>query len=88
MIRYQVLCNGFWYFSLLLAMWGGIQMWRRGERSFRLLAPLYVLGLTAAQMLVEVAGRYHYSLVPVLLLTGAWGLFPSNCDGADTKERV
>lgn len=87
-IRYQLLCNGFWYFSLLLAIGGGVRMWRRGERSFRLLAPLYTLGLTAAQMLVEVAGRYHYSLLPMLLLMGAWGLFPSEHDRADTKERV
>jgi len=35
-----------------------------------LLAPLYILGLTLAQMLVEVAGRYHYSMIPMLLLLG------------------
>ena len=33
--------------------------------------------VTAAQMLVEVAGRYHYSLLPVLMLLAtaapAWG---------------
>ena len=40
------------------------------------LLPLYVLGLTCAQMLVEVAGRYHYSLIPVLLLLGQAALFP------------
>ena len=39
------------------------------------LLPLYVLGLTCAQMLVEVAGRYHYSLIPVLLLLGQAALF-------------
>lgn len=36
----------------------------------------YWLGLTCAQMLVEVAGRYHYSLIPVLLLLGQAALFP------------
>lgn len=41
-----------------------------------LLLPLYVLGLTCAQMLVEVAGRYHYSLIPVLLLLGQAAIFP------------
>lgn len=35
-----------------------------------MLAPLYILGLTLAQMLVEVAGRYHYSMIPMLLLLG------------------
>lgn len=48
--------------------------WRGGapvaaeNRHPRLMAPLYVLGLTSAQMLVEVAGRYHYSLLPMLML--------------------
>lgn len=87
-IRYQLLCNSFWYFSLMLALWGGVQMWRREEGSFWLLAPLYVLGLTLAQMLVEVAGRYHYSLVPILLVIGTWGLFFTEHHGIDTEERV
>lgn len=43
---------------------------RSRERGLLLLAPLYILGLTLAQMLVEVAGRYHYSMIPMLLLLG------------------
>ena len=84
-IRYQILCNGFWCFTILLAAVGGALLWRREERSWLLLAPLYVLGLTLAQMLVEVAGRYHYSLLPMLLLMGVWGLFEIK---RDKKERI
>lgn len=46
-------------------------MWKREQNYLTLLAPLYVIGLTCAQMLVEVAGRYHYSILPMLLMIGA-----------------
>ena len=72
-------------FTILLAAVGGALLWRREERSWLLLAPLYVLGLTLAQMLVEVAGRYHYSMLPMLLLMGVWGLFEIK---RDKKERI
>ena len=49
---------------VVLSRCGGV------ERGLLLLAPLYILGLTLAQMLVEVAGRYHYSMIPMLLLLG------------------
>lgn len=68
-------CNAYYYMLLLLAAGGVVALWRRAERSAVLLLPLYLLGLTAAQMLVEVAGRYHYSLIPVLLLLGQGALF-------------
>ena len=45
-----------------------MRLWRQKTGTIALMAPLYVLGLTSAQMLVEVAGRYHYSLLPMLML--------------------
>ena len=39
-----------------------------------LLLPLYFLGLTLAHMLVEVSTRYHYSLIPILIIFAAAGL--------------
>ena len=38
-----------------------------------LLLPLYFLGLTLAHMLVEVSDRYHYSLIPILIIFAALG---------------
>ena len=67
---FSLLCNGFYYAAFLLATGGAVQVWRSRERGLLLLAPLYILGLTLAQMLVEVAGRYHYSMIPMLLLLG------------------
>ncbi|MCD7947119.1 MAG: hypothetical protein LUG13_02315 [Oscillospiraceae bacterium] len=63
-------CNAFYYMSILLAIAGVIQLWRKKESSTYLLPLLYTVGLTIAQMLVEVAGRYHYSMIPMLLLIG------------------
>lgn len=87
-LRFRVLCNGFWYYVLLLAAFGAAGMWRERERSHLLLAPLYALGLTLAQLLVEVAGRYHYSMLPMLLVVGAYGLFLPEKGHIERKERV
>ena len=65
------LCNGFWYGILFLAAAGCVLGIRAGERRSVQMGYLYFIGLTMAQMLVEVAGRYHYSLLPVLILTAA-----------------
>ena len=71
---FSLACNSFYYAVLLLAAGGAAVLWRRDTRCAVLLLPLYVLGLTLAQMLVEVAGRYHYSILPMLLLLGQGAL--------------
>ena len=86
--RFSLACNGFYYLLLLLALWGGVELWRRGERTPVLQAPLYVLGLTLAQMLVEVAGRYHYSLIPALILTALPALFRVNGKWGEKNEKI
>ena len=73
---FALACNGFYYAAMVLAGGALVRLWRNRERFAVVLLPLYVLGLTCAQMLVEVAGRYHYSLIPVLLLLGQAALFP------------
>ncbi len=35
---------------------------------------LYAIGLTMAQMLVEVAGRYHYSVTMSMVILAALGM--------------
>ena len=73
---FALACNGFYYAALVVAGAGLVRLWRNRARSAVVLLPLYGLGLTCAQMLVEVAGRYHYSLIPVLLLLGQAAFFP------------
>lgn len=66
------LCNGYYYACLALAALAALTAARRGARPAALLPVIYLLGLTLAQLLVEVAGRYHYSLLPTLVLLAAW----------------
>ena len=67
-----VVSNVCYYALGILALWGTWRLYRAGERRTLLLAPLYITGLTLAQMLVEVAGRYHYSVIPMLLLLASY----------------
>lgn len=78
-------CNSFYYAALLLAGAGLIRLGRRRVDTAVLLLPLCVLGLTCAQALVEVAGRYHYFLLPLLLLLGTGFLLSP---GPGTAEKI
>ncbi len=72
---YQILAlfsNICFYALGLLALWGTWRIYRSGDRGTVLLAPLFFIGLTMAQMLVEVSARYHYSLIPMLILLAAF----------------
>lgn len=55
-------CDIFWLATSLMAAVGCVCALARKERGVLLVAALYGIGLVAAQMLVEVAIRYHYSL--------------------------
>lgn len=67
---FRLICNGYYYLLVLLALAGAVRLWRNKSGAVCLLVPLYSEGLILAQMLVEVAGRYHYSLIPMLILLG------------------
>lgn len=75
--QFSRLCNGFYYAILCFAVLGVGRLWKSGANSAILLAPLYILGLTLAQLLVEVAGRYHYSLIPVFIILAAASWTPA-----------
>lgn len=67
---FRLICNGYYYLLLMLALAGAVRLWKDRSGGACLLVPLYCEGLILAQMLVEVAGRYHYSLIPMLILLG------------------
>lgn len=69
----SALCNIYWYMALLLALSGVVLALVRGDRGGLFPAMLYFVGLILAHMLVEVAGRYHYSLTIPLCLLAAYG---------------
>ncbi len=70
----MVIGNVFYYGVLLLALDGLVRMFREKRRSSLLMLPLYVLGLTLAHMLVEVSNRYHYSIIPMIIIFAALAL--------------
>ena len=67
------ICNVFYYGVFLAGFAGLVRMFRSRALGAGLLLPLYFLGLTLAHMLVEVADRYHYSLIPILIIFAALG---------------
>lgn len=71
---FSALCNGFWLACALFAAFGAVMALIRKERGVLLLVSLYAIGLTLAQMLVEVAYRYHYSIYVAMLPLAAYGL--------------
>lgn len=76
-----VLSNIYYYLLIFLTLKGTLNIWREDRRSCLLLAPLYTLGLTLAHMLAEVSGRYHYSVIPMLVMIAAF-----SCGGKDLKH--
>lgn len=67
----SVLSNITYYFAILLTFLGAVSLWRDPSNRSILTVPMYILGLTLAQMLVEVAARYHYSIVTMLVIIAA-----------------
>ena len=67
------ICNVFYYGVFLAGAAGVLRMLRSRRLDAGLLLPLYFLGLTLAHMLVEVSDRYHYSLIPILIIFAALG---------------
>ncbi len=68
------ICNAFYYVVWALAVFGAASLLKRKKQSPIIILPLFVVGLTMAQMLVEVAGRYHYSGIPSIVILSALGL--------------
>ncbi len=69
----MVICNIFYYGVLLAGIAGVIRIFRSYSLRSDLLLPIYFLGLVLAHMLVEVSDRYHYSLIPVLIIFASLG---------------
>lgn len=69
-----VLSNVYYYFIVLFALWGAFRLCRSKYNGTALILPMFVLGLSLAHMLVEVAGRYHYSIIPMLIMLAAFAV--------------
>lgn len=69
------LCNTFYYMVIILVLFAFPKLIKYSRKTPISVVLLYIIGLTLAQMLVEVAGRYHYSIIPMLIITLVFGLF-------------
>lgn len=72
------LCNTFYYMVIILSLFSLPALGKYSRKTTMSVVLLYIIGLTLAQMLVEVAGRYHYSIIPMLILVCQYGLFYKN----------
>ena len=67
----SIFSNIYYYFVILLSIYGIYITIKEKKFSAVQLCQLYAVGLTCAHMLVEVAGRYHYSIIPMLVISSA-----------------
>lgn len=73
-----ILSNIFYYCICCLAITGLLRLFRHRKDTAFFIPILYYIGLVLAQLLVEVSGRYHYSLIPVLVCLAAAAVNPAN----------
>ena len=67
-----ILSNIWYYLIVLFAAFGCMAIWKRKESGSALVWILFAIGLILAQLLVEVAARYHYALIPILLMIAGY----------------
>lgn len=79
----MVIDNAAYYGILFGSLPGIFSLWKKRGNSVFLMLPLYVIGLTLAHMLVEVSSRYHYSIIPMLIILAALG-FERAAEGRST----
>ncbi len=68
----SAISNVFYYFLVLLSLLGASVLQKKPEYSSVYMAPLYSIGLILAHLIVEVSGRYKYSLIPMLIILAAF----------------
>lgn len=70
-----IACNGFYHFTIILSCASLILLFIHPPNPLLLLVPLYMIGLSMSQMLVEIAGRYHYSGILVFTILASYTIF-------------
>ena len=63
-----IVSNVWYYLVCMLAIAGCVKMWKNPPGSSSMIIQLCLIGIVLAQLLVEVAARYHYCLIPMVLL--------------------
>ena len=71
---WSLLSNVYYYLLVFLCLLGAGALFRHPPRSTVNMAPLYCIGLILAHLIIEVSGRYKYSLIPMLILIACFSL--------------
>lgn len=71
-LRLTIISDVFYYFLIITSLIAVISFIKQKNRSALIVLCLYVIGLTMAQMLVEVASRYHYLLTISIVIRFSW----------------
>lgn len=66
-----VISNVWYYLICLMAAAGCVRLWKTDRCDSMMMIPLCIIGIILAQLMVEVAARYHYCLIPMLILLAA-----------------
>ncbi len=88
-----VASNIWYYYVCILAVGGCTVVWKQHRGDIFWLVPLCIVGVILAQLLVEVAARYHYCLIPMILLLAAQFLSASSagkklqCSGSESTHK-
>lgn len=72
--RYIIISNVFYYFLIAASLVSILVQIKNRNKSPVFFICLYFIGLTLAQMLIEVAGRYHYSATLSMIILAAIGI--------------
>jgi hypothetical protein len=70
--------NIFYFFMIAFSLYGAAFAMKAKNKSPLIIVCLYAIGLIMAQMLVEVANRYHYSVTLPVLILAAYGISKIN----------
>lgn len=73
-VRYTVASNMFYYFLIATSILGVLVAIKNKNKSSLFIICLFAIGLTMAQLLVEVASRYHYSATISMVILAAFGI--------------
>ena len=84
----SAISNVFYYFVVLLSLCGAAALFRDPVFSTAYMAPLYSIGLILAHLIVEVSGRYKYSLIPMVIIVAAFALRSADRNNAAETEKA
>lgn len=80
--------NVFYYFIVFLCITGVIMLFKRPKYYSLYIVPLYSIGLILAHLIVEVSGRYKYSVIPMVIILASYAMYATKLKIFDKKAKT